>query len=168
MKLLKIQKFAVSIIFLCFLSGCGPKEPADFPQLQPFKVKIVDGDKPIEGVLVQFLYDKNPLVSAMTDSHGIAVITTTYQKYTKVGAPVGEYRVKCTKDPLADHWKTEEEREKMSKEEEDAYLNEWIAKCAELPREIPEVWSNFDKTPLTVSVQEGGGEVTFDVDGHAN
>lgn len=154
---------------LCVVvNGCGPKKPADFPEIYPFTVKVVDGETPIEGVQVYFLYDKNPIVAGKTDAKGIATISTTVQKYTENGAPAGEYRVQCTKDPLAEHWKTPEEQSQMSKPERDAYLNEWIDKCSELPREIPKIWGDFDKTPLTATVSTGGGEVTFDVEGKAN
>ena len=83
------------------------------------------------------------------------------------GAPAGDYRVQVEKEPLAEHWKTPEEQSKMSKPEKDAYLDEWLAKCAELPREVPKIWNDYDKTPLTATVPAGGGEVTFDVEGKA-
>ena len=47
------------------------------------------------------------------------------------------------------------------------YQKEWQAKCDELPREIPIIWKNFDKTPLTAKVTTQGGEVVFDVEGRA-
>lgn len=155
---------ALSVMFC----GCGQKKPADFPELQPFTVKVVDGDKPIEGVQILFIYDKNPVVKGLTDNKGVATITTMYQKYSEKGAPAGDFKVQCVKEPLAEHWKTPEERSQMTKEEKDAYLNEWLEKCKEVPREVPKIWGDFDKTPLTVSVPAGGGEVTFDVEGKAN
>ncbi len=163
-----LQFFSLlSLLLFVALAGCGQKKPADFPEVQPFTVKVVDGDKPIEGVQVLFIYDKNPVISGLTDSKGVATITTMLQKFTAKGAPAGDYKIQCTKEPIVDHWKTPEEQAQMSKSEKDAYIDEWLAKCAEQPREIPKIWSDYDKTPLTASVPVGGGEVTFDVDGKA-
>lgn len=161
-----------SLLFLSILSvvisGCGKKKPADFPEVLPFTVKVVDGSTPIEGVQVFFIYDGNPVVSGLTNAQGIAEITTMYQKYTAKGAPAGEYKVQLSKEPLAEHWKSPEEQMQMTKEEKDAYLNEWLTKCKALPREIPANWGNYDKTPLTASVSIDSKEITFDVEGKAN
>lgn len=156
----------VSLSLVCF--GCGKKKPDGFPDVQPFTVKVVDGSKPIEGAFVQFICTQGSLaISGKTDSTGVAVISTFLQGYRAQGAPVGDYRVQVEKKPLAEHWKTPEEQSLMSKPEKDAYIDEWLAKCAELPREVPDVWSSFDNTPLTATVSAGGGEVTYDVEGKA-
>jgi hypothetical protein len=158
----------VAVLVGVVFTGCKGKRPDGMPELVPFKVKVVDGSTPIADVAVFFIADGNTVTSATTDASGVAEMTTTLQNYTEKGAPVGEYRVQCTKDPLAEHWKTAQERAMMSIEEQGAYNTEWQAKCEALPREIPKVWSNFDKTPLKASVPAGGGEVTFDVEGRAN
>ena len=158
----------VSALLLGTLAGCGVKKPADMPETFPFKVKIVDGSKPIADVQIQFLWENNAVVTGITGSDGVAQMQTTLQKYTAKGAPAGDFRVLCTKDPTVDHWKTNQERAEMSSGEAAAYMQEWQAKCDELPREIPKIWKDFDKTPLKTTVASGGGEVTFDVEGHAN
>ncbi len=160
--------FCVAALLLGVAVGCGPKKPADMPETYPFKVKIVDGSKPIADVQVQMLWEKNSVVTGVTGADGVAEMKTTLQKFTTKGAPEGEFRVLCTKDPKVDHWKTDQERAEMSSGEAAAYMKEWQAKCDELPREIPKVWKDFDKTPLKASVPNGGGEVTFDVEGRAD
>lgn len=172
----KIQLFGITLLMvLCGAAfvGCGSKAPEGFPEVHPFTVKVVDGSKPIEGVIVRFNVAQGSSqgsirISGKTDSSGVAVLSTGLKTYSKPGVPVGEYRVRCEKEPLAEHWKTPEERSQMSKPEKDAYLDEWLAKCAELPREVPKIWNDYDKTPLTASVAVGGGQVTFDVEGKAN
>lgn len=169
------NSFLVSLVLAAVvcsgLVGCGPKKPDGFPEVLPFKVTVVDGSKPIEGVAVFFISENNnAVVAGMTDSSGVAVMKTSVgsSAYSANGAPAGEYRVTCTKDPLAEHWKTAQERAEMSIEEQGAYNTEWQAKCEALPREIPKIWSNFDKTPLTASVSASSSEVTYDVEGKAN
>ena len=150
------------------LTGCGPKKPDGMPEVYPFTVKVVDGSTPIADVQVFFIYDGKCVVAGTTDAKGVATMQTTLQNYTEKGAPAGEYRVTCTKDPLAEHWKTPEEISKLPLGEQMEYQKEWQAKCDELPREIPIIWKNFDKTPLTAEVTAQGGEVVFDVEGRAD
>lgn len=150
--------------------GCGPKKPDGFPDVVPFKVKVVDGSTSIAGVDVFFIGEGNAVISGITDSTGVAEIRTKLSSspYSAVGVPVGSYRVQCTKDPKVEHWKTPQEIAMMSIEEQGAYTQEYQEKCDALPREIPKFWSSFDKTPLTAEVASGGGEVTFDVEGKAD
>ena len=168
MKHMRLLSVALVATLCLALNGCGKKKPADMPETVPFTVTVVDGSTPIEGALVFFIHDKNFNVTAKTDSKGVATMSTVLQGYTAKGAPTGDYRVRIEKEPLAEHWKTPQERSQMSKPEQDAYLDEWLAKCAELPREVPKIWNDFDKTPLTCNVPAGGGNVTFDVEGKAN
>ena len=156
----------VSLSLVCF--GCGKKKPDGFPEVQPFTVKVVDGSKPIEGAIIRFIGDGGSIaIHGQTDATGVAVMTTGLQGYTAKGVPAGNYRVQVEKEPLAEHWKTPEEQSQMSKPEKDKYLDEWLAKCAELPREVPKIWNSYDNTPLTATVSAGGGEVTYDVEGKA-
>ena len=157
--------FALATAAICVVAvGCGPKAPADMPETHPFKVKVVNGSDAIADVDVFFIATSgNVTINGRTDKNGVAEISTTLQNYTASGAPAGEYRITCTKDPKPEHWKTEEERGQMSMEESNAYHAEYEEKRAEMPREIPKVWQDFDKTPLSASVAAGGGEVVFDV-----
>lgn len=159
--------FVCAAVVCASLVGCGPKKPADMPETVPFKVSVVDGSTPIADVRILFIHSGNTVITGTTNALGVAEMSTTLQNYTAPGAPLGEYRVTCTKDPMVDHWKTADERAKMDPGEAGAYQKEWEAKCAELPREIPIIWKNFDKTPLKANVT-GAGELTFDVEGKAN
>lgn len=144
--------------------GCGPKAPADMPETHPFKVKVVNGSDAIADVDVFFIATSGSVtISGKTDKNGVAEITSTLQGYTADGAPAGDYKVTCTKDPQPEHWKTPAELAAMSVGEQSEYHAEYEAKRAEMPREIPEVWKDFDRTPLSATVSAGGGEVTFDV-----
>ena len=161
----KMSYFLAFAAALCVVAvGCGPKAPADMPETHPFKVKVVNGSDPIADVDVFFIATSgNVTINGKTDKNGVAEISSTLQNYTASGAPVGEYKITCTKDPKPEHWKTEEERGQMSMEESNAYHSEYEAKRAEMPREIPKIWQDFDQTPLSATVAAGGGEVVFDV-----
>lgn len=165
-----LLSFVAAMVCGTCLVGCGPKKPEGFPEVAPFTVKIVDGSTPIADVAILFIGNGNAVIQGMTDVNGVAEIQTRLGNgdYMEKGAPAGEYRVQCTKDPMVEHWKTAQERAEMSIEEQGAYNDEWQKKCDALPREIPKIWGNFDKTPLKVEVPAGGGEVTFDVEGKAN
>lgn len=166
---MKQIKFALLLVTICCgVFGCGPQKPADMPDLVPFKVKIVDGDKPIEGVHVLLSYDKNPVVSGDTDKNGVAELTTTLQKYSAKGAPIGSFKVICIKEPVVEHWKTMQEIAEMSPGESAAYYKEYQEKCAAVPREIPKSWGDSTKPALTVDIDGSSSEVTFDVEGKAN
>ena len=166
---MKQIKFALLLVTICCgVFGCGPQKPDDMPDLVPFKVKIVDGDKPIEGVHVLLSYDKNPVVSGDTDKNGVAELTTTLQKYSAKGAPIGSFKVICIKEPVVEHWKTMQEIAEMTPGESAAYYKEYQEKCAAVPREIPKSWGDSTKPALTVDIDGSSSEVTFDVEGKAN
>ncbi len=144
--------------------GCGPKAPDDMPEIYPFKVKVVDGSKAIADVDVFFIATSGSVsISGKTDKNGVAEIFSTLRGYAAKGAPAGEYKITCSKDPQPEHWKTPAELAAASVGEQAEYHAEYEAKRAEMPREIPEVWKDFDRTPLSATVSAGGGEVTFDV-----
>lgn len=144
--------------------GCGKRAPEGFPEVQPFKVKVVDGSKGIAGVQVTFSSPQAAgAIAGTTDSSGLATMKTTLKNYTASGVPTGEYRVCCLKDPVVDHWKTDDEMMKMSIPDREAYFAEWQAKCDALPREVPKELGSYDHSPASTTVAAGGGELTIDV-----
>lgn len=158
--------FCAAVLGGAALVGCGKAAPDGFPETQPFTVKVVDGGKGIEGVQVTLAHADPKGVGAVagtTNSSGVAKMTTTFKNFTADGAPAGEYRVQCVKDPVVDHWKTDAEMSAMSPGERTAYFEEWKAKCDEQPREVPKALGNYDATPLTATVAAGGGELVVDV-----
>lgn len=146
--------------------GCGKAAPEGFPELQPFTVKVVDGGKGIEGVQVS-LANLDPKgvgsVAGKTNSSGVATMKTTFKNHTADGAPTGEFRVICIKDPVVEDWKTDDEIAKMSPGEREAYGKEKDAKRDEMPREVPKTLSLYDQTPVQTTVSAGGGEFVVDV-----
>lgn len=170
MRKLRWLGLCAAILGGAVFGGCGKTAPDGFPETHPFTVKVVDGGKGIEGVQVTLAHsDSNGVgaVAGTTNSSGVAKISTTFKNFTAAGAPAGEYRVQCVKDPVVDHWKTDAEMAAMSPGERTEYFEEWKAKCDELPREVPKALGNYDATPLTATVAAGGGELVVDVAEHA-
>lgn len=154
----------LALVAVCTLIvGCSKPAPDDMPETVPFTVKVVNGSKGIADVQVVM---ENPTgtgaVSGKTNSSGVAEMKTTYKNFTAKGAPVGEYKVRCLKDPVVDHWKTQEEINAMDLGERQAYFDEWAAKCKELPREVPEILNEYDACPCSTKV-EAGGQYVIDV-----
>ena len=112
--MIKLRRLGFCSVLLsgAALVGCGKAAPDGFPETQPFTVKVVDGGKGIEGVQVTLAHSDPKGVGAVagtTNSSGVAKMTTTFKNFTADGAPAGEYRVQCVKDPVVDHWKTDAE-----------------------------------------------------------
>lgn len=155
---------AFALALACMLTvGCSKPAPDDMPETVPFTVKVVNGSKGIADVQVVM---ENPTgtgaVAGTTNSSGVAEMKTTYKNFTAKGAPVGEYKVRCIKDPVVDHWKTEEEITAMDLGERQAYFDEWAAKCEEQPREVPKILKEYDACPCSTKV-EAGGQYVIDV-----
>ncbi len=143
--------------------GCGKPAPEGMPETVPFTVKVVDGSKGIADV--QVVMESTTAIGAVsgtTNSSGVAVMKTTYKNFTANGAPVGEYKVRCIKDPAAEHWKTQDEITAMDMGERQAYFDELKAKSEALPREVPVILKDFDRCPCTTTVSDGG-EYVVDV-----
>jgi len=156
---------AASVLGLLVVAaiGCGKAAPEGMPATVPFTVKVVDGGKGIADVQIQLINEKaQGSIAGKTDGSGVAKIKTTFKNFTADGAPTGEYRIRCIKDPLAEHWKTSEERAAMTIGEQAEYDAEYQEKCDALPREVPKVLGDYDNTPLTANVSDGG-EVVVDV-----
>jgi len=158
-----LQRFLLVASIGALVVGCGKTAPEGMPETVPFTVKVVDGSKGIADVQVM-LESETAIgsVAGTTGSSGAAVIKTTFKNFTVNGAPTGEYKVRCIKDPVVDHWKSQEELNAMDLGQRQAYFDEWKAKCDELPREIPLILSDFDKCPCRTTVSDGG-EFVVDV-----
>ncbi len=164
-KLLSLRHALLVAVACVMISGCSKPAPSDMPATVAYKVKVVNGSKGIADVQVVMDSVDGQGVGAIagtTNSSGVAEMKTTYKGFTAKGVPAGEYKVRCIKDPVVDHWKTDDELAAMDIAGRQAYFDEWMAKNKELPREVPEIFSNFDKCPVTVGVVEAG-ETVIDV-----
>lgn len=93
------QKGSVLLAALCLaVLGCsGEDRPTGLPDLQPVKIKIVQGGAPLEGASVQLVPEESSnkwASGGSTDAMGEAIIMT-HGKYE--GAPVGKYKVTVDK-----------------------------------------------------------------------
>lgn len=78
-------KRAVSFLLfwacLCFVSACRRTDyPEGFPKIHPFKMKVVEGGTPVEGVKITVAYDNAQTrkwgTSGFTGADGVANLST--------------------------------------------------------------------------------------------
>jgi hypothetical protein len=159
--------FAVGVCVL-FVVGCGTKKPDGIPELHPAKVIVQNAGAPIADATVLFAGGTSGSWSiiGITDSSGVAVITTSQGSWKDKGAPAGEYKVYITKkaevqqDPLPPELQNDSDAiEKHSAE--------YMKLLQNAPKVIPDGLTNPAKTPLTLTVGAGGpAELTVDVSKH--
>ncbi|MCL2743343.1 MAG: hypothetical protein FWE67_05785 [Planctomycetaceae bacterium] len=160
------MRFFIIFSFLIVLSGCS-NTPDELRGLKPATVKVFNGDKPLEGVLVSL----NPKeaqslrgCNGVTDAAGTAVIHTTISQKSKAGAEPGGYKVVLYQNfvmppdlaprPDEDGLSDKEQKELQTKRQA------WMLKN----RVIPEIYEHADKTPIELTVDpNNGGELVVDV-----
>jgi hypothetical protein len=144
---------------LCFglIAGCSDK-PNGFPDIIPCVVTITDNGTPVEGVFVQIETvppTSSLSVVAQTDTQGNAAIQTQLGTFAKPGVPVGKLVMVLKKLPKVPHFKSAEEREKMTYDQAMAYGAEMKARQDQLPPIIPPALTNSETSPLTMDVVSG-------------
>jgi len=165
------MKHLIPLVLAAFVvAGCGGKPvPPDFPsKLTPTTVTLVKDGKPIDGAAVSLMTETPTpyLVSAVTNSNGLAALETQINVYTRPGVPAGTYKVLISKEiqPQTSEPSPQEEIE-LGAEKVKA-IRAQIAKEKEEIRKtnpvLPE-WNNIKKTPFTLTVPDSGGTFTIDV-----
>lgn len=168
MRFMKIVALLLATAFCC--AGCGTKKPADVPNLESSSIKIVKSGAPVVNANV-FLKPAEGTPSGswsvvgLTDSTGLAKITTTQGEWVGDGAPAGEYIVYITKVP-----QIEEPERPADFETNDAAKNDYYAerlkRLEAAKNEIPEALTLPTTSGLTFTVAKGA-QATIDVDAPA-
>ena len=154
--------FIIASVF--FVVGCGGANvPKDFPKTMPYTITVVDGGKPIEGVIVRLSTTTSPnwTASGVTNASGVAELQTISGSYSRKGAPEGSYKVVMVK-PL------EVDPALLGPVPEDlpgqvvynAKLKELQSK---MTPEVPLVYSLDDTTPVSIEIAKGKKQETIDV-----
>lgn len=93
----------ICLALLCFTGCFGEKRPADFPDIYPCEIKLVQENQPLTGASIVLSSGQQDLdrwaVSGITDENGLAQIRTN-GKY--VGAPAGKFTVCVSKDEITE------------------------------------------------------------------
>jgi len=164
----------ISIAVILSVAGCGDKRPDGFPaKLLPCRVIVMDGDKPMKNVSVNFLPDNGRqkyTMVAMTDDGGVANMRTTLSGYYGKGVPEGTYKVLLigSEDPELEHTLTMDERMALPPDALDAYERARQKRInalpiGEVPTAISKELSKTTTTPLTWTVDKKGSEWTVNV-----
>jgi len=160
---LSLSLVLVSVLF----SGCADKKPSGFPEVYPCTIKILKDGAPLNKVSI-VLDATTPAFhnigySGETNSQGTAVIETRYPDYHTKGVPAGEYRVLLKKREVIEGEKTLEELRRMNSEELEVYTAEIERKRRTHVPTIPPKFWEFETSPLRITVERGGVDITFDI-----
>jgi hypothetical protein len=145
------------ILYSGLITGCS-NVPDGFPDLVPCTVTITDHGTPVEGVFVQIeTVPRTDSLSVVgkTDAQGNATIQTQWGTFAKPGVPVGKLVMVLTKVPEVPHFKSAEEREKMTLNQAKVYDAEIKARRAKLPPIIPPALTESRHSPLTMDTVSG-------------
>jgi len=157
-------------VLMVFVVGCGPKRPAGIPPLYPAKVTVKNETSPIAGATVFLIYQGTTsgswAINGVTNSSGVATMTTSQGEWKSNGVPEGEYKVYITKRPDI----KEDPMPEEIKGDSDAmhrFAGEQLRKLNEAPKIIPEILSNPAQSPLTLTVStSGSSELVVDISEH--
>lgn len=148
---------ALCLFSVLLISGCE-KVPDGFPRTIPCTVTITDEGKPVDGVFIQI--DTVPPTSSLSitakaDANGQAMMQTYLGAYGRSGVPTGNLVLSLQKEPVAEHFKSDEERAKMTYDEGMKYGKELKARSDKLPKIVPEALMNSKTSPLKMEAKAG-------------
>ena len=144
-------------VLVVFTVGCGPSIPAEFRNLCPTTITIMQDGAPLSGasVLLKPVEYDSMSASGITDEKGVAVmmVQATYK-----GVPAGKYKVMVVKQ-------TRERNPAVSDEEitgQDVPI-ELRDKAYIVTNFIDPKFGDSLRTPLEIQITEGMNEQTFEV-----
>jgi hypothetical protein len=143
------------------ISGCG--KPANMPKLVPCQITVTDGGNPIAEVRVSMTDESSAeslAINGITNSSGVAKMSTTYTSYSASGVPQGTFKVAIDKEPpnLPPQGVTDD----MNEQQADAAMKKWEEKVDQL-RIIPKKLIFVSTTPITFEVKENGNNLKIDI-----
>ena len=167
------MKFSMFSLTLCFVFaftlvlGCkGAKKPEGFPDVVPHAIVVKNNGSPEDKVTIMLVPEGTSgswIAGGTTDATGRAALGTSQGSYTKLGVPVGKFKVVLNKTLRPAGEKNEEEYLKMSQEERDAYGKEMEEEMKKLGKIIPDSLSSSAKTTLTIDVSGSNAETVIEI-----
>ncbi|MDR0608728.1 MAG: hypothetical protein LBG58_01295 [Planctomycetaceae bacterium] len=157
MKIKSVIVLSVLLGGLIFGVGCGTKKPAGFPNLVPCNVSVTKGGKPIDKTVLTLVPVSNGgewISSGLTNSGGIAEISTILSSYSSKGVPEGEFKVFLSRPIEIDLKVSQEDVINMSVAEHEKLKKE-TDRLTEEARVIPEKLESIVTTPAKITVTEG-------------
>ncbi|MGL4944214.1 MAG: hypothetical protein ACRC46_13615 [Thermoguttaceae bacterium] len=166
---------ALMAVVTLVCSGCGGQPlPPGFPtNLVPCEVTVTKGGSPMDEADILLVANSGEqgawVVSGRTSAQGVATIYTTCVGVSKLGAPVGGYKVVINKanPPIVDPT-PQATIDAMEYEARKAHSEKLSQKYKALPPLVPVVLSNATTTPVSVEVAASGKTLlTVNVDDYA-
>jgi hypothetical protein len=153
-------KFIITLwiitIGLVFSIGCGTRKPNSFPDLVSCSVWVTKNEKPVDKTLVTLTPVSGGgewISSGLTDSNGIATISTMLGSYSAKGAPEGESQVFLSRPIEIELKVSQEDAINMSPTEREK-LKEETDRLMEKARVIPEKLESIVTTPVRITVSK--------------
>jgi hypothetical protein len=154
----KIMKnYMLIFVFLgLFLGADGCRKPAKMPKLVPCQITVTDGGNPVAGARISMADESSSeswAINGITDSAGVAKMSTTYTNYTASGVPQGIFKVAIDKEPP--NLPSQNVTDGMNEQQADAAMKKWEEDVDKL-RIIPKKLIFVSTTPVTLEVKEKG------------
>jgi hypothetical protein len=160
-----VHLFSLLPLLLFLLIGCS-KSPPELGTLYPVTITVTDKGVPLEGILVS-LVDKEPQIprgcSALTNSAGVAKITTSLRSYTGNGVVTGNYRVALSKmvtlPPELQGSDEDLDLPENKRKEREKKRTEFLEKN----RVIPLLLESRTSSPIELTVEKKSTVLTIDI-----
>ncbi|GHT37205.1 hypothetical protein FACS189427_09880 [Planctomycetales bacterium] len=137
--------------------------PQNFPaKLTPSTVTLLKDGKPIDNAAIVLIAESATpfLVSAMTNSAGIAKPETSINTYSRVGVPAGTYKVLIMKQ-VNTVSPADEEPDATKRAELEAKARR--EKTEQQKSGLSPDWNDINKTPFKLTVPENGKSFTIEI-----
>jgi hypothetical protein len=134
------------------IAGCG--KPAKMPKLFPCQITVTDGGTPVADARISMADESSSeswAINGITNSSGVAKMSTTYTNYTASGVPQGTFRVAVNKDPP--NLPPQNVTDGMNEQQADTVMKKWEEEVDKL-RIIPKNLIFVSTTPVIVEVKE--------------
>jgi len=143
-------------------AGCGKSWHGGEP-LYPVTITVSKGGEPFSGASVTLLREgglQTINAGGVTDSGGIAKIRVDAEWD---GVPEGTYKVMINKGAVITRDISDEEFERLSMAEQDAYNERMVARALSAPPLVPAVLNGME-SPLSIEVSRSGNNTaSFDI-----
>jgi len=166
-----LSLFAVAAVLAC--AGCGAKAPEGFPEVVPCTVTVTNSGAGLDGASVTL----NPaegtaagsyVCTGTTDASGKTDIKTVWGTYSAKGVPAGSYKVTIIRDIPLNETMTKDELAHLNPTELQEHMAELEAERDAQGQIVPAALKSLTETPLTLSVEAGGGSLSVELTDYAD
>ena len=169
MRILTLVSLSTFLVICC---GCNNTNvPAELRNLYPASVTVMDGDRPVAGILVTLSAKGGQgafACNGVADDNGVAQILSSRSSYTGKGAPAGMYAVVLSETielpPELEPQESDQDLPMAAQVAKDRKVEAFL-RSAE--RSVPAVLTSASTSPIELEVAKGqNATVIIDVAKH--